>query len=484
MTVTSSPIAEGCRVYIDFDPLPFAGDGSGRLVALSPFTIEWGQSAPWESPTPAVLSITLLDADGKYSASVGSLVGRRITIRPTWAGDGKPTDYAVFDGFITSATLTANETPYRIALNASDRMYVLLTDTAQQPNVGLSDAAYGKGWQWWLIGTTSVVTDRLKANGIEQTYYNYSSYAVPRPANEKVKLADVIRAKFTRMAADGTTYRLCANQPMYVHCWNDVGPTFVMQPVEWDSLTILTGARMVRGDGINVTRDRETLDAAHCVIDADAELSAPEDIYTQLQINYCHRSLTNANATDAQRQQESTYYSFDRDGARLVRIDGAARDGENVLSLDIEWCEYPNETGSTASAIDLTPTIDMLRESNSRLRLPSITVRSLSGIDRCNFAPMPRRLQIIGSKYEAVNDKTHGAWLVLGGTITYDASGRHGRWTHKMNLYPLHSTAAASATPTVADMARLDEDTFGEADWKIGALRYVTDCKPSSEVTA
>lgn len=482
MTDTKAPIAETARVFLDLTILPFSADGTGRLVAVSPFTIKWGQSAPWDDPTPAVLSITLLDTDGRYSSRIGSLLGSRITVQPNWSNVDKPTDWAVFDGFITDVSLVADEPPYRISVTASDRMYVLQTDTAQQPNVGLSATFKGKGYQWWLIGTNTVVTDRLKANGIEQALFGYNNYPVPREANERVRLTDVMHGKIVRRVDDA--YILCANQPMYVHCWNNVGPTFVMLPVEFSALTILTGAQIVREDGVNINRDIQTLDAAECRIDPAAELSGPDDYYTQLEVRYYHRSLTSANATDDQRQQEATYYTFNQDGSRTERVAGTLREGENVLTLDIEWCEYPDNADSLVSAIDFTPTMDMLRESNVRVRLPSITVYSESDVAQQLFEPSPNVVQIIGSRYEDINPQTHGAWLTLGGTITYDAASRHGHWASELNLYPLHSTAAASATPTVADMADIDADTFASADWKLGALRYVTDCKPSSEVTS
>lgn len=483
MTATTYPIAEAVRVFLDFDPMPFAADGTGRLVALSPFSIEWGQSAPWDAPTPAVLSITLLDTDGKYSDHVGSLVGRRITVQPAWNNATKPTDWAVFDGFITDVSLVANETPYRISVTASDRMYVLQNDTAQQPNTGVSPAYQGKGYQWWLIGTNTVISDRLKADGIEQVFYSYRNYPIPQAASDRVKLTDMIRGKIVRGSTDDG-FTLYANQPMYVHCWNNIGPTFVMQPVEWTALAILTGAQIVRADGVDINTDNQTLDAAVCHIDANAELSATDDYYTQLEVRYSHRSLTNANATEAQRQQEATYYTFNQDGARLVRVDGSARDGENVLTIDVEWCEYETTAESLVSSIDLTPTVDMLREANARVRLPNVTVYSGSGAAQELFRPAPWPVQIIGSRYESINPQTHGAWLILGGTITYDATERRGHWASELALYPLHSTAAASATPTISAMTRMDADTFAAGDWKLGALRYVTDCKPISEVTA
>ena len=43
---TATRLPEKCRVYLDNTLLPERADGTGLPVPLSPFTIEWGVSAP------------------------------------------------------------------------------------------------------------------------------------------------------------------------------------------------------------------------------------------------------------------------------------------------------------------------------------------------------------------------------------------------------------------------------------------------------
>ncbi|MEO2373158.1 hypothetical protein ABG905_08075, partial [Bifidobacterium longum] len=64
---TATRLPEKCRVYLDNTLLPERADGTGLPVPLSPFTIEWGVSAPWDAAVPAVLKIVFIDPDGDYS---------------------------------------------------------------------------------------------------------------------------------------------------------------------------------------------------------------------------------------------------------------------------------------------------------------------------------------------------------------------------------------------------------------------------------
>lgn len=478
-------IAEGCRVYINLAQLPDTPDGTGRLVPLSPVSVQWGQTNPWDSPTPAVLTLSMLDTDGLYSSHVGSLIGQRITVRPTWTDSSKPTDGAVFDGFITDATLIADTHPYHITVTASDRMYVLQLDTTPQANYGLENDYIGKGYQWWLQGTNTIINDRLKANGITDSRYSYSTYSLPYPLMDKVSLVEVMRKLMTQQTGD--TRALYLNRPLYVSTWNHTGPTFYMTNLAWDHGLVLTGASIyaVLGtDAENINDYSWVLDAGACRIDEDAELATTSDYYTQLEVTYAHRTLTNANATVDQRKQEATYYTFTRDGSRVVRVDGAGREGENVLTIDITWTEYDSNEDSDVSDIDMTHAVDLLRIANQRVRLPTVTVKSSADVAQQIFAPWPRTLLILNSKYESDVPATHGPWLAISGTVTYDAADPDGHWTAQMTLYPLqYSTDAVAAEPPVSAMADIDPDTFADADWKLGALRYVSECKPYSEVT-
>ena len=81
---SANPLPETCHVYLDLSPLPLQSDGSADLVALSPFTITWGVSNPWDDITPNVLKITLIDQADRFSKSGDLLMGHRLTISPDW----------------------------------------------------------------------------------------------------------------------------------------------------------------------------------------------------------------------------------------------------------------------------------------------------------------------------------------------------------------------------------------------------------------
>ena len=72
---TATRLPEKCRVYLDNTLLPERADGTGLPVPLSPFTIEWGVSAPWDAAVPAVLKIVFIDPDGDYSRVYTTLAG-------------------------------------------------------------------------------------------------------------------------------------------------------------------------------------------------------------------------------------------------------------------------------------------------------------------------------------------------------------------------------------------------------------------------
>lgn len=109
---TATRLPEKCRVYLDNTLLPERVNGTGLPVPLSPFTIEWGVSAPWDAAVPAVLKITFIDPDGDYSRVYTTLAGHRITIAPDWTENGidngpNPVKYCMFDGIITDVQILA-----------------------------------------------------------------------------------------------------------------------------------------------------------------------------------------------------------------------------------------------------------------------------------------------------------------------------------------------------------------------------------------
>ena len=108
-----------------------------------------------------------------------------------------------------------------------------------------------------------------------------------------------------------------------------------------------------------------------------------------------------------------------------------------------------------------------LAESNNRVRLPELTFRG----DKMEQRHMYCRPDVY--LFPASAPATTGAWCVIGGTLTYDVTAPHSRWTHRVHVWPARSLKTGK--PTCADMKKLTSTaTFKEADWTLGALRHVT----------
>ena len=105
---SANPLPETCHVYLDLSPLPLQSDGSADLVALSPFTITWGVSNPWDDITPNVLKITLIDQADRFSKSGDLLMGHRLTISPDWGNTATPVNFCLFDGYVTDVQILSD----------------------------------------------------------------------------------------------------------------------------------------------------------------------------------------------------------------------------------------------------------------------------------------------------------------------------------------------------------------------------------------
>lgn len=147
---SANPLPETCHVYLDLSPLPLQSDGSADLVALSPFTITWGVSNPWDDITPNVLKITLIDQADRFSKSGDLLMGHRLTISPDWGNTATPVNFCLFDGYVTDVQILDHDGGRnRLSVTASDRIYILKTDCRQGPNTNTT-ANMARGWQWWM----------------------------------------------------------------------------------------------------------------------------------------------------------------------------------------------------------------------------------------------------------------------------------------------------------------------------------------------
>lgn len=473
-------IPERCLVYLDGQELTDPSNPTG-LTPTSPLTIRWGTNYPWDEPAAAVLSIAFVDHAGDYTRNAQALVGQRITVRAAWTNPYP--QWSIFDGFITKVDITANETPYHISVQAADRMKNLLDDKRMGPNSGV-EAKYCKGYQWWINGSQDPTLQRFTESGITEKILYNAGYNTPYLATEQVSVIDVIYTSFPTSAGTNK-YKIDVAQPFYVST-DRVAPAVIRRNgIVYMSRMTLTGATIYTADGTNAYQDANVVDAADLTIDDNATLTSDHEYYTQAEFRYSHRTLTNANATDEQRAKEDTYYQFRRDGSRSVRVDPPTRQGENVLTLDIQWTETPQESLSKFEGVDLTPTVRTLQESNRRTRLPAVTAHSCDRGVHILYRPEPQLWLILGSKYESTVPTTHGPWISLSGTLTYDATGYRrrdpetgrvtiGHWKHEMNLWP--AVPDITTEPPLSDLTKCTDATFADADWKLGALRYVTDC--------
>lgn len=485
----SRPLPEGCYILMDMRRLPDKADGSDDLVPLSPLTINWGVAKPWDTPNPAVLTMTLLDQSGRYGKSARGLMGHRFTVRPDWSMHGidndNPVSFCVFDGYVTDAQIVAgNDGKNRVTITASDRLYLLAKDTRKGPNTG-TDANAARGYQWWLQGTSNtVISNWLYYDGIPSWWFPYDCFSFPPSSDEKHSFVDFATRKQTRKI--NGKYNLEIDRLWYIGYQNADGskvPQFNTFYGNWDVDVTLTGPSIVLADdGTDITSDYRTLPASHVIIDQNAALEGPDDYYTQLEIKYAHQGLTNPGATAEQQAQAATTYNFTQDGSRVVQIETMTINGETAFSAAIDWTEYPSNADSSVDGIDVSRAVNAIKESNRRVRLPELTFRN-DLTTQMHMYTRPMLFLFPGSKYDRTVPATTGAWVTVGGTLTYDVAAPHSRWTHRVRVWPARNRR--SGQPTCADMQRLtDTSPFSEATWELGALRYVTATGPAPAIAA
>lgn len=477
MSIANNRIEDTCVVYLDGMRLPTTADAAASsigLVALSPIEISWGGEHPWDDPTPAVASLTLLDVNGKYTNRFGNFAGRRITIRPDYADapDESVSYCAVFDGRITDATLDMSNGTPRININAADMMYVALNDTEKIPNTGTA-AKYAKGYQGYPTGDmTEYILARLRKSGINSGDFNYSTYQAPYELSEKVSLVDYLwgiktNSQYTltidRMAYMDYQTQTPADAPKLRFVWFGVA----------DYLR-LDGGTIVDMNDNGAVADFH-IPASEILCARDATLSVPE-YYTRLDVGYYVRSLSNPNESEAERVNNPTYYAFSEDGQASVILDNDAT-VENALSITTRW----GDTGTSASSfsnVGLTQSARRVSLSNVQMRLPEITFQSaMSRPSLVWFAPRPVSFFTTSSRFEQNTVKVHGRWLTVGGTLSFDASRKKGKWrNHITSLWPLPDDSAESDQwPTVADWSAMSDvsSSLGDATPTIGELKYV-----------
>lgn len=487
MAVT--PINPNCAVFLDSQRLSDVRDDHdptalSGLVPLSPISITWGPEHPWDDLEPSVLSMRFLDADHAYSGNQRALTGRRLTVRPDYANPFPA--FAMFDGFISSVSAEETDRGSILTVKASSRLLNLLRDKRQGPANGLSPAYQNKGYQWLASDFYGAVSQRLIDAGYTGSTIASAMYGAPRPAADPISVFDILRDSRTTSGATSGTYQLNVDMCMfddYRDTNMKVVPWVFVSRMMQTRLLVCTGSRLLVQRGTEYTDHRDSIGiirAKYLALPDTTELSA-SDQYTAVQVSYYHRTYTNASATDAQRQTEATYWTYSKDGQRTVSVPNAVTDAPNILSLDLNWCEYSDAPSQVAN-IDFSPALKSLSEYNARTKLPELTLYGDAPVHQMHLDSLPHVIQILGSKFEADYPATHGSWLILGGEITYDSKRRKSPWAHRLRLFPVPPNPSAPAPPTCRDWrVQIDGNIdYTSADWDFGACRYIDIISPNN----
>lgn len=239
--------------------------------------------------------------------------------------------------------------------------------------------------------------------------------------------------------------------------------------LNWDVETVLAGARIITGDdGTDITRDHRYADAENVLIDENPTLTAPDSYYTQLELRYSHLKLASSSS--------GQLYEVSQDGSLVKQIETATYEGENCLSVTVNWADS-GAAQNNINVLDTTRAENYLKTQNQRVRLPrSPSVATCSR--RCSSTATPRHHhnRIALRAYRAGHP-----WPL----------GRHRRHAHlrrDQQTQPLGAqgqTLPAQDTtsqgkPTCAELKKLTAATFGQCNWKLGALRYVTKIKETT----
>jgi hypothetical protein len=479
----NAPIEDTAFVYLDGRPLPIRLDTEGDLPsALAPFTLTWGTKTPWDDLEPCILAISLIDPNGAYSKNQANIQGRTLEIY-----NSQQDPMPMFSGTITSAKLkNLNENGRtRLDVTASDKAWNIKTDTAKGPK---SDNRMYKGYQWAGSSFFDWVGERFRADGI-------SSYVIPSGgvygsdplATERISVYDVMKNK--RSDHSTTPPKIRFGQAAYVTSFdsqqaNNIWLTYLSLP--WNRTLTLTGHLIIMPDDyFNTAFDGDMMkstiieQARNIQIDKEATVTPPDDFYSQAEIKYYSRSVTNPGVSITEQDKGATVMTFSQDQSRILRIDTGSREGENVLDIDMD--EYVNAEGSAISdemdiaKFDVSEIIAAVHENNSRLRLPELTFYSKRVKSIWRYIPKPSRLIILGSKFERFFPDTHGPWISISGVVTFNPKDPKGAWSHTINVFP-SPMPDSYGTPTIADLRAINDANgqLSNCNYPLAAFRYVT----------
>ncbi|KFI84487.1 hypothetical protein BREU_1262 [Bifidobacterium reuteri DSM 23975] len=463
---TATPIPETCRIFLDSEPLPKNEDGGTLPVPLSPLTITWGASTPWDETTPNVLKITLIDQGGRYARTGDTLLGHRITVTPEWKNTNSPLPFCLFDGVITDTDIIPDKSRHRLNITASDRLYLLRTDCRKGPNWNQNETMV-QGFQWWPKGdTTAQFKQWIENDGINGSWFPWSTHIAGIKSDERSSLLNWAESLKTRQI--NNKYMFEIDRMLFMSYQNinaDVLPSFEAVYLRWTTETVLTGPYIRTGDdNTDIYKDTRYIDAADVLTDPKPTLTGADSYYTQLELRYSHLKL----ATSSGQQ----IFEVVQDGSSVKQIATPRREGETCLSVTLNWADS-GAAQNNISVVDTSRAETVLKTQNERVRLPEVTFRG----DRLNqlfFFCRPRVIVIVNSMFERTTRATHGPWAIIGGTLTYDVTNQKSHWTHKVRLFPAVD-ASSGGTPTCGELKQINSKaTFAAANWTLGGLRYVT----------
>lgn len=480
----NNPMPETAFLTIDGEWLPIAPDDTGKLVGLEPVTIDWGLEHPWDTPTPAILSVTLLDPEGRWANSASRLIGKELVFTPDWnnpTAANKTNYFPVFRGPITDAKVDMSRDSPRISVTASDVTYTILNDKRTGPVEQTANSLkYNKGYQWASWTDSAFISNQLRArlasNGVTALTRSWANYSAQIESSERVSAIDIFDQWLTvgdQTVSGGTTLRI--DQIGFIHCTNENGESVFHSQYCFESTHIVFAGHIIETPEMSdtdATANRFIEDAATIVEDKASTLDAVGERYGHIEIRYYSRTLTTPNATDAERANEKTWYTYSQDQSRIIDVDAGGLN-TNTLQLD---CRQIDTNKSVSEAV-ADYAVLLIRESNNRIRLPAITFHSGYNANQLRYRCFPLSLAIYASRYDSLLPLTRGRWVALAGTLTYEHQGRHGSWHNEItNLWP--APLDLTNTATIATMKAVNDTngTYANCNWKIGLLRLVTKC--------
>lgn len=485
-TITAEIETSDGRIY----PLSSAKAATAGVYG---FTIRWGTSDPTQQPDPAVLSMQILDRDGSLAGDPSALNDAQIVIvksaaplwqdindttayataRGTWAqadntltmaqtdGTQPPDPLAPVDykGVITAGgTVTRHGDAWLISITASSRMLLLKRSQDQGPTS--TDPRYaGLHWVTTPVARIGEIANRCQANGYPRPDQpiDMPSHVRAYDQQDTVSLLDLLTRTTPTPALWYDVYmmsdarsRLMQLRPAHPATVTMSQTTGIIKATDDDTTLTAIDPGLIRdGDSLAIPSPRRGLTIN------SYQTAAQSDGSVQYQADTVQLTATGLDSP------QSTNLTWQTDAITQDQTGGTTwqpsqTDRANVTA----WC--------TAIDTRLTPSITLDSQDIDPLDRPEL------------FAPAPPgALVITGSRYHALHaaDGTpavDGTWLVIGGTLTYDARDGQPHMTHQLDIMPIATTPGTLTWTTIRPWART-WDQAGTLTWAtLGTISKLT----------